>query len=121
MARRFVTDRLEEWEAGEYTETAALLVSELVSNAVLHARTAATVAIHLSESRLRLEVSDLSPRQPLIRSYGEEATTGRGLGMVVALARRWGVQPTSAGKTVWAELGEAEESAGVHRSDRVVS
>lgn len=104
LARRFVTDALTAWGAGPHAYTAALLVSEMVANAALHAHTQITVHVQLTGDTLRLSVTDGSPRQPVVRHYGAEATTGRGLGLVIALAQRWGVEPAGAGKTVWVEL-----------------
>jgi anti-sigma regulatory factor (Ser/Thr protein kinase) len=104
-ARRFLAATLSGWNAPEYGDIAPLLLSELVSNAALHARTNMSVRIELNDGCLRMEVTDLSPRQPVVRHYSTEATTGRGLGLVDALAQRWGVraQP-GGGKTVWAEM-----------------
>ena len=105
-ARRFLQSTLTSWDAEAHEEAAVLLLSELVANAALHARTAVTVRLELEGRTLRLEVTDGSTRQPAVRHYGPRATTGRGLGLVVALAQRWGVQPGETGKTVWAELDD---------------
>jgi len=81
-----------------------LLTSELVTNAVLHAR---------SESRLRIErrgdnvwvaVHDASPTAPRVRDYGPAAVTGRGLMLVDRLSRRWGSENDAHGKHVWFEV-----------------
>ena len=103
-ARRFVRDTLSEWGASAHSDSAVLLVSELVANAALHAKTEVAVRLQLQPRTLRLEVSDGSPRLPLLRKYGAHSTTGRGLAMVVALAQRWGVQAVDGGKAVWVEL-----------------
>ncbi len=102
--RRFISDALAAWGASEYEDTAQLLVSELVTNAILHARTDVTVRLDLSPARLRLEVTDASVRRPVTRRYSLEATTGRGLTLIDALAGRWGVESHHPGKTVWCEL-----------------
>jgi hypothetical protein len=61
---------------------------------------------------LRLAVTDGSPRQPVVRHYSDQSTTGRGLALVTALATRWGIDPHSDGsKTVWAELGAAPDGS----------
>lgn len=105
VARRFLLTTLRGWEHQEYADDAALLVSELVTNAALHARTDIVVVIELRSECLRLAVSDRSPRQPARRHYSVDSTTGRGLALVAALAQRWGIDANPDGsKTVWAEL-----------------
>ena len=104
-ARHEVEQALETWGLHELTWTAALLVSELASNALLHARTGFTVVLEAPPGgRLRLEVSDGSRAVPRARRYGDEATTGRGLRLVEDLSDAWGVHRTEDGKTVWVEL-----------------
>src|SRR5206468_2951238 len=83
---------------------AELLVSELVTNAVLHARTDLTVAVERRGENVRVSVSDGSARQPRLRHHSVEAGTGRGLLLVERMARRWGVEPAGTGKVVWFEV-----------------
>jgi anti-sigma regulatory factor (Ser/Thr protein kinase) len=104
VARRFLRATLDGWDAAGFTDNAELILTELVTNAILHAKTEIVIRVDLGASALRLEVADRSPRQPVARHYSAEATTGRGLSLVDALAERWGVQPEVDGKTVWAEL-----------------
>jgi anti-sigma regulatory factor (Ser/Thr protein kinase) len=104
VARRFLRQTLNDWDASAYADVAELVLTELVTNAILHAKTDIVVRIDLGVRGLRLEVMDRSPRQPITRHYSLDATTGRGLGLVDALTQRWGVQPDVEGKTVWAEL-----------------
>jgi anti-sigma regulatory factor (Ser/Thr protein kinase) len=104
IARRFLSATLASWDADGYSDTGSLLLSELVTNAALHAGTEILVRVCLTSTGLRLEVADRSDRRPVIRHYSAQATTGRGLGMVDSLAERWGVVPEATGKTVWAEL-----------------
>jgi anti-sigma regulatory factor (Ser/Thr protein kinase) len=114
VARRFLRDTLQRWDAAGYTDNAELVLTELVTNAILHAKTDIRVRVDLGPDGLRLEVVDHSPRQPIARHYSTEATTGRGLGLIEALTSRWGVQPGQAGKTVWAELApDQPASAGL--------
>src|SRR5204863_3260979 len=101
-ARQFVADVV--GDAGSLNDTVALLVSEVASNAVLHAKTAFIVAVLLSDSHIRVEVTDGSPQRPTIRQYHPDSVTGRGLHLVDAAATRWGVEPARAGKTVWFEI-----------------
>lgn len=105
-ARRFVEDALRRWgHDGSAVDDARLLVSELVTNAVIHTRSPFSVSLESQPSRLRLAVHDESSAVP--RSGGQKLETargGRGLQIVAALADDWGVMTTPAGKTVWAEL-----------------
>jgi anti-sigma regulatory factor (Ser/Thr protein kinase) len=106
MARRFLLNTLTAWGKPEYRDDAALLLSELVTNAALHAKSEIVVRIELLPGCLHLGVTDSSPRHPTVRHYSEQSTTGRGLALVNALALRWGVEPHVDGsKTVWAEVG----------------
>jgi anti-sigma regulatory factor (Ser/Thr protein kinase) len=101
-ARRFVGAALD--AGGEVAELAVLLVSELASNAVLHARTPFEVVVYVDEGHLRVEVSDLDSRLPSLRTYARESITGRGLHMVAASADRWGFDAQPGGKVVWFEF-----------------
>lgn len=96
---------------GQLADTAALLTTELVTNAVLHGRTApgreVGVRYVLSEGTVRVEVSDACDDLPVWdSSAGAEAECGRGLVLLEALADAWGVEARahSIGKTVWFEL-----------------
>jgi anti-sigma regulatory factor (Ser/Thr protein kinase) len=101
-ARRFVL------EAGDVPDEAAgdvaLLVSEVASNAVLHARSPFTVTVERRGSNLRVAVSDSSAVLPVVKHLSNEATTGRGLRILGHLAQAWGVEPDGDGKTVWFEV-----------------
>lgn len=111
-ARRFVRTTLRSWEREDLADAAALVVSELATNAVLHARTPFTVRLLLDGAgRLRLEVTDASQRRPDRRGHSPQASTGRGLAIVAELAAAWGVDVAEGGKTVWAELGDAAGGA----------
>lgn len=115
QARHAVEQALEDWGLGELTWTAALLVSELAANALLHARTDFTVVVEvLPGGGARIAVSDGSPAPPRSRRYGDEATTGRGLHLVGDLARGWGVDRRPDGKTVWAELEPSVQPGRSH-------
>jgi Histidine kinase-like ATPase domain len=111
-ARRFTVDTLRGWGREDLTTDAALLVTELVTNAVLHARTVIQVCLRKLENSVRLEVHDGSPARPSLRYHGPEATTGRGMAMVALLAESWGVDVAGEGKSVWAHLiAEADEES----------
>ncbi|AUG76510.1 hypothetical protein CFP65_1624 [Kitasatospora sp. MMS16-BH015] len=96
------------WGVPQLADTAELLASELVTNALLHTgRGAVFDAVLTGEARLRVEVQDGAARLPGRRAVGEFATSGRGLLLVEALADDWGVQLRGDGKVTWFELGPA--------------
>ena len=100
-ARRFVTRQLEQWGLDALVDTVALLTSEIVSNAVLHARSEIVVtATDLGDGAVQVDVADLSSVSPVQRRHSDEATTGRGIQLLDQLARSWEVLPTDGGKTV---------------------
>lgn len=103
-ARRFTVDVLRKWGATELVDTATLLVSELVTNAVLHARSTSDLVLREVEGRLRVELSDASSAVPSPRAYAADAGTGRGMVLIEALALRWGSERAGNGKRVWFEL-----------------
>jgi anti-sigma regulatory factor (Ser/Thr protein kinase) len=107
-ARSFVRAALRSLELEELVDTAVLLVSELATNAVLHARTAYRVEVDRVGDAVRISVLDGSPVQVHRRVHGLEAATGRGLGLVEAMALRWGPTGTDGlgeqAKGIWFEL-----------------
>ncbi|MGA5322585.1 ATP-binding protein [Streptomyces seoulensis] len=107
-------------------ETLILLVSELVTNAVVHTGRPALLRLSLPGGppappvppagagpapsvTVRLEVADASSRAPVPRCAGREATGGRGLALVDCLADRWGWSPEGAGKSIWCELDRCSQ------------
>jgi anti-sigma regulatory factor (Ser/Thr protein kinase) len=106
LARRFVMDCLHRLNRDAYADVAELLTSELVTNAVLHAGTAINVTVSDDAGGLRVEVTDASVTAPARRLYSAEAATGRGLGLVEALASQWGTRTDAGGKTVWFTLSD---------------
>jgi anti-sigma regulatory factor (Ser/Thr protein kinase) len=103
-ARDFLDDTLKTWGCPALVDAGRLLVSELVTNAVLHARTEITVVLRATRKGVRVEVHDGSEVAPVVRHYEDEAMTGRGLSLVDDLAAKWGVDPYEGGKAVWFEL-----------------
>lgn len=90
----------------DLADTASLLVSELVTNAIVHARTAIELEVVAGREGLRVAVHDRSPAMPSPRHYGRAATTGRGLAMVELMSDRHGADHHPGdGKIVWFELG----------------
>lgn len=119
-ARGFAEDTLEGWRRTDVCDAATLVVSELVTNAVLHAGSDIRLRLVLDERSLRVEVHDASSVLPSDPDYGTDAVTGRGLHLVSLLADSWGAEPRSpAGKVVWCRLplegdGEAQEAPPAH-------
>lgn len=99
-----VRHRLAEFGRNDLAEAAELLVSEVVTNAVVHAGTSVDVSLALTDDGLRVEVGDGSPHVPLPRHYATTAGTGRGLVMLQSMVDDWGVTPKEDGKTVWFQL-----------------
>lgn len=95
----------------DLVDTAALLVSELVTNAVVHARSAVGITVTVSRRGILVEVADHSPHLPVHRTFTTEATTGRGLELLEALAVQSGARRTLDGKVVWFSLGETQTPA----------
>ncbi len=85
-------------------ELAVLLVSELASNAIIHADTQFEVILHADDAQLRVELVDGDPLLPTMRPYSPDSVSGRGLHIVAATADRWGFEPRGQGKLVWFEL-----------------
>ena len=76
-------------------------MSELVTNAVLHARSVFELVLRTTDDHVRIEVYDASPVLPSRKHYGIYAGTGRGILLVEALTEEWGAEATSSGKVVW--------------------
>lgn len=105
-ARDLVLETLTDVGRHDLIEAATLLVSEVVTNAIVHARTPIDLDVTAGALGLRVAVRDDSPTLPTQRHYGRSATTGRGLALVELMADRHGTDPDpSNGKTVWFELG----------------
>jgi anti-sigma regulatory factor (Ser/Thr protein kinase) len=111
-ARRFVADVLGEWSLAELVDEAELLVSELVTNAVVHTGEAVELRLHRREGGVRVEVIDgSSERHPELQEVDLDDTSGRGLFLVDVLSSAWGIEPHGVGKAVWFELGAHEVDA----------
>lgn len=102
-ARSFVAAVLSEWGMAELVEQAGLIVSELATNAIVHASSPPCVSLVRLEDGVRIGVGDRAAAAPAPRERA--ASGGRGLLLVGALARDWGYQRSGEGKLVWAELG----------------
>ncbi|MEU0659493.1 SpoIIE family protein phosphatase [Streptomyces lavendulocolor] len=105
LARRFVRSALRGAAAEVVEDTAELLASELVTNAVLHARTEVEVRVWSHEGQVRVRVGDGRPDRPLVpRERRPYAGAGRGLAVVEELASSHGAHVGEGRKTVWFEL-----------------
>jgi PAS domain S-box-containing protein len=107
LARRAVRAALAGTVHDQHVDAAELAVSEVVTNATLHAHTSVELSILLGPERLRVEVLDHNPTLPLQRRYGEQATTGRGMALVGAVTSSCGVTRVAGGKVVWFVLEAA--------------
>ncbi|WP_367045315.1 SpoIIE family protein phosphatase [Streptomyces sp. Je 1-332] len=117
-ARSFVRDTLQGWGFTDIVDDAVVLTSELVTNAVVHAGTAADVLCLRSEDAVRIEVSDHYPereiplQQSAVNMGNPDREGGRGLQLCAALATRWGVDYTPTQKLVWFQLDLPDRSVG---------
>ncbi|WEV29661.1 SpoIIE family protein phosphatase [Streptomyces sp. 71268] len=117
-ARAFVRDTLQGWGFTDVVDDAVVLTSELVTNAVVHAGTAADVACMRTDTGVRVEVGDRYPeREVPLQSAGVQFGSpdregGRGLLLCAALASRWGVEYTATNKQVWFQLDLPDRPAG---------
>jgi CheY-like chemotaxis protein len=109
-ARRFVDDVLAAAGYGDVLDTVELLVTELVTNAVTHARSEATVLIRLLPDAVRVEVTDLDDSFPVRRIPHPDRPGGRGLELVEQMSRSWGIDMLEVGKRTWFEV-ERETAA----------
>lgn len=104
-ARQAIVELLARSGRADLGADAALVVSELVTNAVVHAGGPITLSASYLDSTLHVEVHD-TERAPLpsVREPPASEKTGRGLNLVALLADRWSVTPTPGGKTIWFEM-----------------
>jgi DNA-binding NarL/FixJ family response regulator len=106
-ARRFVTSALTGWQEGRLIETVELLVTELVTNVILHTSATPDVRVSLLKDRVHVEVRDSDPVPGRPSLPAPTATSGRGLHLVDALAGAWGSVEVPGGKVVWFDLPRA--------------
>ncbi|MFH8991796.1 SpoIIE family protein phosphatase [Streptomyces sp. NPDC017940] len=113
-ARSHLRSLLHDWADSDQVDSAVLLVSEMITNVLVHtdgdALLVAEVTGEEGTRRLRVEVSDGSDDLPHKRRPGELASSGRGLVLMELLAHRWGVDPRGEGKSIWFELHEESGS-----------
>ncbi|MEU6995352.1 SpoIIE family protein phosphatase [Streptomyces sp. NPDC046465] len=104
-ARELVRAQLRAWSLQSLSDTAELLVDELVTNVVRHSRSSRIDLRLVRSGALLCEVEDDDQTLPTLLSAGPGDEFGRGLRVVSALAKEWGTSRTRQGKTVWFELG----------------
>jgi hypothetical protein len=104
-ARGAVERACDEWGLSEFGHAAAAIVSELATNALVHARSRVLLEVIMRDDFLQLRVHDASPRPP-VAYHGELADHGNGLRIVAAASSAWGFVPDArtGGKVVWATL-----------------
>jgi serine phosphatase RsbU (regulator of sigma subunit)/anti-sigma regulatory factor (Ser/Thr protein kinase) len=116
-ARSTVASRARALGFGDLVDDACLVVSELVTNAVLHGGGCRGLAVRRVGPGLRIEVRDASRVPPVLGWTSENAMTGRGMRLVGAIASRWGVDSEETGKVVWAVLAGGASGAGLDQAE----
>ncbi|MFJ2472560.1 SpoIIE family protein phosphatase [Streptomyces sp. NPDC087659] len=124
-ARAFVRDTLQGWGHSDVVDDAVVLTSELVTNAVIHAGTAAEVLCLRTGEGVRVEVADRYPEREIPMQGGSRAVhpdreNGRGLLLCAALASRWGVEYTPTHKHVWFQLDLPQRAVGTRSAGPVL-
>lgn len=107
-ARRLLRETVAELGDEEWLDAGELAVSEIVTNALLHAHTQIDLSLAVYRDGLCVSVRDYCPIMPVARHYDEQASTGRGMGLVAAVSRDCGIQNLGEeGKAVWFCIGSA--------------
>lgn len=109
LARQFTRSTLASWQSPGSHDDIVLVVSELVTNALLHGHGTPVVRLLDGDDRVRVEVCDDSPLLPV--SHRVTPTSGLGLRVVEQLSSAWGASRRGRGKVVWCELPATPESA----------
>ncbi|MEU9349952.1 SpoIIE family protein phosphatase [Streptomyces griseoloalbus] len=119
VARQQLRELLHDWSSTDQVDSAVLLLSEMLTNVLVHTDTDALLLAEVTDGRdgrrMRVEVTDAGDDLPHLRRPGELASSGRGLLMIELLAHTWGVDPRGEGKSIWFELYEHERAAGDRR------
>ncbi|MFJ3667867.1 SpoIIE family protein phosphatase [Streptomyces sp. NPDC090106] len=115
VAREQLRELLHDWTSRDQVDSAVLLLSETLTNVLVHTDADALLLAEVHGSaaarRIRVEVTDTSDDLPHKRRPGELASSGRGLMLIELLADAWGVDPRGRGKSIWFELYEPTEPA----------
>lgn len=118
-ARRLLRQALPGDASEDAIDAAALALSEIVTNALVHAGTPMRLRVILTSSSVRVELADGSVHLPLPRDYSRAAGTGRGLHMVTEVVDQWGAHHDEDGKVVWFEIADPSPGATRDRSGRI--
>lgn len=110
-ARKFAGQVLESWGCADIEDAVLLLVSELVTNAVIHAHSDVEVILRLRPARVRVEIVDAASDYVQRRDAATDDQSGRGMALTEALAAAWGVDTLVAGKSVWFEVVRGDVGA----------
>ncbi|MEU3097262.1 SpoIIE family protein phosphatase [Streptomyces sp. NPDC006967] len=112
VARHQLRQLLHDWSSPDQVDSAVLLLSEILTNVLVHTDANALLLAEVSDGgdgrRIRVEVTDAGGDLPHLRRPGELASSGRGLVLVELLAHTWGVDPRGKGKSIWYELYEKD-------------
>lgn len=133
VARQQLRELLHDWTSADQVDSAVLLLSEMLTNVLVHTDADALLLAEVrggrsgavgpdgpdrqGRRRVRVEVTDTSDDLPHKRRPGELASSGRGLMLIELLANAWGVDPRGEGKSIWFELYEASDGPGGDSSD----
>ncbi|CAL9519497.1 hypothetical protein SUDANB176_03822 [Streptomyces sp. enrichment culture] len=111
-ARQQLRELLHDWPDEDQKDSAVLLLSEMLTNVLVHTDTDALLVTDVTgepgERQIRVEVTDTGDDLPHKRRPGEMASSGRGLMLIELLADAWGVAPRGEGKSIWFELYETD-------------
>ena len=118
MGRHFVADTLRDWSVDESRiEPVTLVANELLANAIVHAHSAPLLSLEADGADLLLRVADASTDLPVARPSTTDASGGRGLILVDALADRWGIDASDSGKVVWVTFTDMLSDGQSNRSN----
>ncbi|MGW6732208.1 SpoIIE family protein phosphatase [Streptomyces sp. NPDC055013] len=116
VARQQLRELLHDWASDDQVDSAVLLLSETLTNVLVHTDADALLLAEVrggpGDRRVRVEVTDTSDDLPHRRRPGELASSGRGLMLIELLAHAWGVDPRGEGKSIWFEFYESEGAGG---------
>ncbi|MEW2073910.1 SpoIIE family protein phosphatase [Streptomyces sp. NPDC013433] len=112
VARQQLRELLHDWSSPDQVDSAVLLLSEMLTNVLVHTDTDALLLAEVTDGpdgrRMRVEVTDSGDDLPHLRRPGELASSGRGLVLIELLSHAWGIAPRGTGKSIWFELYETE-------------
>lgn len=116
LARRFLSEQLPAHGLGDLLDVAALLTSELVTNAAIHAGSVMTLELAGRDGGIVVGVVDRVIEPPVHRAHTADDVSGRGMDILHSLSDDWGFERLADGKRVWFSLGGPAD--GVHARAR---